>query len=75
MLPEKYGKPAFLAREASQFIRHNRNRPFILYVNFLEPHDPKFGPRDFQHDLLDVTLLGNIEDFPAENHHLKNRLE
>lgn len=74
-LPEEYGKPAFLAREASSFIRRHHNHPFVLYVNFLEPHDPKFGPRDFQHRPEDVTLPESIESHPAANHHLKNRLE
>ena len=74
-LPEEYGKPAFLAKEASRFIRENRNDPFVLYVNFLEPHDPKFGPRDFQYDPKDVILPESIDKFPADNHHLKNRIE
>ena len=43
-LPEVFGKPAFVAREASRFIRQNRDRPFILYANFLEPHMPFFRP-------------------------------
>ena len=29
-LPEEYGKPAYLARSASRFIRENKARPFIL---------------------------------------------
>ena len=48
--PEEMGKPAFLARESSRFIRQHRDEPFVLYVNFLEPHMPFFGPRDDQYD-------------------------
>ena len=39
-LPLEMGKPAFLAEKATDFIERNRDNPFILYVNFLEPHSP-----------------------------------
>jgi len=73
-LPEEFGKPAYLAREASRFIRENRNRPFILFVNFLEPHMPFFGPRDGQYDPSDVALPGNFEAIPTDDQPLKTRL-
>jgi len=50
-LPLDHGKPAFLAGRASQFILKNRREPWMLYVNFLEPHPPYFGPlRDLHSD-------------------------
>jgi len=49
-LPEELSKPAFLAREASRFIRERRRDPFVLYVNFFEPHMPFTSPRDNQYD-------------------------
>ena len=64
-LPERYGKPAYLAREASRFLREHRDDPFILYVNFLEPHMPFFGPRDDQHDPADVILPDNFAAYPT----------
>jgi arylsulfatase A-like enzyme len=64
-LPEQYGKPAYLAGEASRFIRENRDRPFALYVNFLEPHMPFFGPRDDQHDPSEVLLPENFAAHPG----------
>ena len=73
-LPERYGKPAFLAREASRFIRQNRDRPFVLYVNFLEPHMPFFGPRDDQYDPAEVHLPRNFDCPPTEQQPLKTRL-
>ena len=73
-LPEAFGKPAYLAREASRFIRENRDRPFVLYVNFLEPHMPFFGPRDDQHDPSQVTLPGNFDQPPTVDQPLKARL-
>jgi arylsulfatase A-like enzyme len=50
-LPFDHGKPAFLAGRASEFIMKNRREPWMLYVNFLEPHPPYFGPlRDLHSD-------------------------
>ena len=54
--PEADGKPAFLAGEACAFLERNRDRPFALYVNFLEPHMPYFGPRDDQYDPESISL-------------------
>ena len=72
--PEALGKPAYLAREASRFIGENRDRPFVLYVNFLEPHMPFFGPRDDQHDVKQVTLPPNFDALPIPEQPLKTRL-
>lgn len=73
-IPEPFGKPAFLAREASRFIRQHRRHPFILYVNFLEPHMPFFSPRNDQYDPRDVTLPRNFNRPPTPSQHLKARL-
>ena len=72
-LPEGYGKPAFLAREASRFIRDNRDRPFSLFVNFFEPHMPYFGPRDDQYAPAQVVLPPNFGDLPDATQPLKAR--
>lgn len=73
-LPEQFGKPAYLALEASRFIRENKDRPFILYVNFLEPHMPFFGPRDGQYDPQAVPLPPNFHAIPGPDQPLKLRL-
>jgi len=73
-LPERFGKPAYLAREASRFIRENAERPFVLFVNFLEPHMPFFGPRDDQYSPEEVTLPPNFDVTPTEDQPLKTRL-
>ena len=72
-LPEPLGKPAFLASQASRFLRENRDRPFALYVNFLEPHMPFFGPRDDQYDPADMPLPPNFHDVPGPDQPLKAR--
>ncbi len=46
----------------------------MLFVNFLEPHMPFFGPRDDQHDPADVILPGNFDAVPTEDQPLKTRL-
>ncbi len=73
-LPEEHSKPAFLAERASQFIREAGEDPFILYVNFLEPHMPFFGPRDSQYDPADVPLPDNFDAPPGPEAPLKLRL-
>ena len=72
--PEFLGKPAFLANEACDFLRRNREPPFILYVNFLEPHMPYFGPRDGQYDPDQVPLPANFHDLPGTDQPLKLRV-
>jgi arylsulfatase len=73
-MPEEFGKPAFLAQEASRFIRENRNRPFILYVNFFEPHMPFFSPRDDQYDPDEIPLPESFDILPTKEQPLKTHL-
>ena len=72
--PEEHSKPAMLGREASRFIREQAGNPFCLFVNFLEPHMPFFGPRDDQHNTGEVALPDNFNDLPTELQPLKTRL-
>ena len=71
---EEFSRPAFLAARAASFIRDNADRPFVLYVNFMEPHMPFFGPRDDQYDPDEIALPGNFDAAPAADQHLKARL-
>jgi arylsulfatase A-like enzyme len=70
-LPEEYSKTAYLAREASRFIRENCNHPFVLFVGFHEPHPPYHGPRDGQYDPLDVQLPESFHHPPTQDQHPK----
>ena len=45
-LPMEHKKSVWLGREASRFIRENAERPFVLYVNFLDPHEYGETPDD-----------------------------
>lgn len=58
-LPEEVGKPAFQAAACARFLEARaaeRDRPFLLMVNFLEPHPPYFGPLDELYDPDEMTL-------------------
>jgi len=61
-LDERFTKAGFLGREAARFIPENRDRPFALYVNFLEPHMPFTGP---------FNDLYPPESLPVESHFLQ----
>ncbi len=73
-LPERLSKPRFLAGEAEQFLRDHAAGPFCLYVNFLEPHMPFYGPRNEQYSPEDVGLPGSFECPPTSDQHPKLRM-
>lgn len=69
-MPLEHSKPAFLKERAIDFLRRNRENPFILYVNFLKPHMPFTGPLDSLYSPEEVYLpesFGHVldESFPA----------
>ncbi|MFO7976877.1 MAG: sulfatase-like hydrolase/transferase [Candidatus Hydrogenedentota bacterium] len=64
--PYEHTKPRFLEREACDFLRRHRDEPFMLYINFLEPHMPFTGPFDDLHALDDVYAPKNFDD-PLED--------
>lgn len=65
-LAERYGKPYFTAARAAEFIRVNEGRPWMLVVNFLEPHPPRQSPRDEQYDPNEIDLPDNFRDLPND---------
>jgi arylsulfatase A-like enzyme len=66
-LPEEYTKARFLGREAAAFIRQNAGQPFVLYVNFLEPHPPTIGPFDRLYAPEDLPLGPAFNQRPPHN--------
>lgn len=73
-LPERYTKPAYLGKETSDFLDKNKNNPFILYVNFLRPHMPFFGPRDNQYNAEKIPLPENFDHELTDDLPLKLKL-
>ncbi len=74
-LPEAFGKPAFAAEQASRFLAEAGRDPFILYVNFLEPHMPFFGPRSGQYDPATLRLPENFGPQAGDGLPLRLRTE
>ena len=72
-LPEEFSKPTYLAGEACRFIEENAKRPFMLFVNFLEPHMPFFGPHDEQYDPDTIPLPPNFNDPPGPAQSTRDR--
>jgi arylsulfatase A-like enzyme len=60
-LPVEHTKPSFLANEASNFMLKHRSEPWILYVNFLEPHMPFASVLDDLHSEEEAPL----KNFPG----------
>ncbi len=59
-LPRELTKPAFTAKHVCEFIEKNKARPFVCYVNFLEPHTPFHGPFDLMYDPAEMTFSPNF---------------
>ncbi len=73
-LPAELSKPRFLEEHACEFIRQHRDRPFILFVAFVEPHSPYNGPLNDEHDAAGIELDPTAEAPPREDIPLRYRL-
>jgi len=73
--PIEHCKPKFLETRACEFMRRHRDEPFILYINFLEPHMPFFGPLDNEHHPDKVDLPANFTDPLEDNEPLRYRVK
>lgn len=73
-LPIEHSKPKFLEIKACDFLRRHKDEPFMLYVNFLEPHMPFFGPLNDEHDVNKMALPENFNDPLEDNEPLRYRL-
>lgn len=67
-------KPKFLERKTCDFLHRHRDEPFALYVNFLEPHMPFYGPLNHLHDPDEIDLPTNYADPLEEDEPLSYRL-
>lgn len=75
-LPLEHTKPTFLKERTIDFLQRNKDNPFILYVNFLEPHMPFTGPLDSLHSPEDVYLpesFGHVLDESFPRSYLKKQ--
>ena len=65
-LPLEHTKPTFLATEATKFILKNRSEPWMLYVNFLEPHTPFTSAWNDLHSEEEAPLPANHPGIPQD---------
>jgi arylsulfatase A-like enzyme len=73
-LPLEHCKPKFLEQKACDFLKRHRNNPFILSVNFLEPHPPYTGPFNNKYDPMEIDMPLNFSHEPGEDEPLRYRL-
>lgn len=55
-LPSEHTKAKFVENQALRFLETHQDNPFLLYLGFLEPHEPNTGPFDALHDTSQVVL-------------------
>ncbi len=75
-LAEPYTKAAFLGDVSAQFLRRqDGERPFLLNVNFLEPHPPVFGPFNNLYNPNDLPVGSAFLQPPSSDASERNRLD
>lgn len=72
-LPYEHSKSKYIEMNALEFLEENQERPFVLYLSFLEPHSPNNGPFNDLHDpslvVLDSTYkMETGRDMPLRYH-------
>ncbi len=73
--PIEHCKPKFLELNACDFLRRHKDDPFILHINFLEPHMPFYGPLDDLHSMAEIDLPPNYNDPLEDDEPLAYRLK
>lgn len=74
-VPEAYSKPAFLAQSACEFLDRTGDDPFVLCLNFLEPHPPYFGAFDDMYDPAEMPIPPNFSTDMAEDVPFRNQVQ
>lgn len=73
-LPYQHTKSRFMEEQALAFLEENRSQPFILYLGFLEPHTPNFGPFNDLHDPTTIELDSTYDAFIPPDEPLRHTL-
>lgn len=71
-LPEEHQMALFLGNQAADFIKRNRDRPFLMYVSTFEPHPPYTGPLNALYDAAKLPVGPAFLKYP-EGASLYNR--
>lgn len=64
-LPEELSKPAYLAQIATKFLSEKQDKPWVMYVNFLDPHSPFGSAFNAMYDPKSVPVPESFND-PAK---------
>ncbi len=74
-IPEEDQLDAFLARASLDFMRENRDQPFLLIISLMKPHTPLFAPPAFSArypiDGMSLPAVGATGTYPT---HLRQRI-
>ena len=74
-MAEPYTKAGFLGEEVSRYLRnYDREKPFLISVNFLEPHPPMFGPLNNRYDPDSLSLPETFGEPPTPDIQWKARM-
>jgi arylsulfatase A-like enzyme len=73
-LPFELSKAKFLETKTVEFLERNRDRPFIVFVAFIEPHPPYTGPFNNEHPLESISLDSSNGDRFGDDMPLHYRL-
>jgi len=66
-VPYELSKPKFVEIKTCEFLEVYRDRPFIAFVAFIEPHPPYTGPFNDEHPLESISLdTSNNDRFGAD---------
>ncbi|PYK91571.1 MAG: hypothetical protein DME35_01695 [Verrucomicrobia bacterium] len=73
-VPFELSKAKFVEIKACEFLERYRDRPFIAFVAFIEPHPPYTGPFNDEHPLESISLDASNNDRFGEDMPLHYRL-
>ncbi|MFV0466110.1 MAG: sulfatase [Lachnospiraceae bacterium] len=65
-LPEQYTKAWYVGMMGEKFIKEHSDEPFILYLNFFEPHMPMTGPLNDFYNWENMPLPETHECLPDD---------
>jgi arylsulfatase A-like enzyme len=63
-LPKEQSKPAYLAHEAQAFLERHKSQPWVLFINFLDPHTPFTSVNDRMYDPKDMPVPSSFSVTP-----------
>jgi arylsulfatase A-like enzyme len=73
-LPFELSKAKFVEVKTCEFLERHRDRPFIAFVAFIEPHPPYTGPFNDEHPLASISLDASNADSFGDDMPLHYRL-